>query len=276
MNLATNIKRGRPKKVLSADWLCAYCHENANGGAIKKDCHSACYQRRRRLTKRQRSSATPAQDTPHQAAVPDGLATHHPAPSRLSFTKHKGAVLHFPGLLEEQAGAWIRGLESEVTFPAQRPVILNGVNALEPRDVAYFGQTGVASLTYCHLRHDPLPWTPTVLAIRQALQHLCGPPILPRSPLSADLTAALVNRYRDNQDSMGFHTDQETCLGCDPFIVSVSLGATRQFQLKKIKTKKIKHRLPLPNGTVVIMLGRTIQKCYKHGVPKEKDTAGCR
>jgi hypothetical protein len=42
---------------------------------------------------------------------------------------------------------------------------------------------------------------------------------------------AVLNRYRDGNDSMGLHADDEPELGPDPLIGSLSLGVTRRFVL---------------------------------------------
>jgi alkylated DNA repair dioxygenase AlkB len=42
----------------------------------------------------------------------------------------------------------------------------------------------------------------------------------------------LANLYRDGNDTMGWHSDDEPELGAQPIIASLSLGATRKFVLK--------------------------------------------
>lgn len=43
----------------------------------------------------------------------------------------------------------------------------------------------------------------------------------------------LANLYRDGHDSLAWHSDDETSLGPEPSIASVSFGDTRTFQLRK-------------------------------------------
>ena len=50
--------------------------------------------------------------------------------------------------------------------------------------------------------------------------------------------SVLVNWYRDGKDSMGAHSDDESVLGENPVIVSISLGEQRRFYLKDKATKK--------------------------------------
>lgn len=45
--------------------------------------------------------------------------------------------------------------------------------------------------------------------------------------------SCLVNLYRDKNDCVGFHADDEKLFGSDPFIASVSFGQARRFQMKR-------------------------------------------
>jgi alkylated DNA repair dioxygenase AlkB len=86
--------------------------------------------------------------------------------------------------------------------------------------------------------------------------------------------SVLGNLYRDGRDSMGFHADNEKELGRDPVIASLSLGATRRFQLRHAKRKDVAGLdLALASGSLLIMRGAT-QHHFRHGVPKEKAPTG--
>ena len=64
----------------------------------------------------------------------------------------------------------------------------------------------------------------------------------------------LANLYRDGNDSMGFHADDEPELGNNPVIASLSLGAERPlvFQNKdKTETKTFDQ----PHGSLMLMQG---------------------
>ena len=53
-----------------------------------------------------------------------------------------------------------------------------------------------------------------------------------------EFNCVLVNLYRDGKDSNGWHADNEPELGKNPAIASLSLGATRRFDLKHNTTKE--------------------------------------
>jgi alkylated DNA repair dioxygenase AlkB len=90
------------------------------------------------------------------------------------------------------------------------------------------------------------------------------------------LNAVLLNRYRDGNDSMGLHADDEPELGPNPLIGSVSLGVTRRFVLvPKRRTEQRSGRLDLElgHGDLLVMAG-SCQHHYRHGVPKRRAVHG--
>ncbi len=84
-----------------------------------------------------------------------------------------------------------------------------------------------------------------------------------------EVNSVLCNWYRNGQDSISFHADDEAELGDKPVIISVSLGATRSFQFKENANPKNKVTYALTDGSVVVMYGNSQSK-WKHGIPKEK------
>jgi alkylated DNA repair dioxygenase AlkB len=83
----------------------------------------------------------------------------------------------------------------------------------------------------------------------------------------------LVNRYRDGNDSMGYHADAEPELGPDPVVATLSLGQTRRFQLRAERRGPGERALTLPltSGSLLIM-GGTCQRHYRHAIAKEPGT----
>ena len=80
---------------------------------------------------------------------------------------------------------------------------------------------------------------------------------------------ALVNYYRNGNDSVDWHADDEPELGEDPIIASISLGVERVFQLRHNLTGEIVS-LPLPHGSLLLM-GSRIQHFYQHRLAKVKN-----
>lgn len=81
--------------------------------------------------------------------------------------------------------------------------------------------------------------------------------------------SCLANLYRDGNDSNGWHSDDEKELGDEPVIASLSLGVTRNFDLKHKRNRLINKRIELTHGSLLLMSGRT-QKDFKHQIAKSK------
>lgn len=160
--------------------------------------------------------------------------------------------------------AVLRQLIAEVAWRQER-IFVWGKLYLQPRLVAWYGDRG-SDYTYSGLRLTPLPWTDLLLEIRGRIETLTA----------AVFNSVLLNYYRDNRDSMGFHSDDEPELGARPAIASLSLGEERTFVLKHKVDKLAKPvRLRLASGSLLLMKGET-QRHWKHGVAKETRRCGPR
>ena len=141
----------------------------------------------------------------------------------------------------------------------EESVVVYGKRHLQPRLTAWYGD---ASYTYSGLRLEPLPWTALLLELRGAVEASCG----------KRFNSVLLNRYRDERDSMGMHSDDEAELGKDPVIASLSYGATRNFILRHKRDKRTV-RLPLEDGSLLVMGGQ-LQKNWLHGINKSTRALG--
>lgn len=88
--------------------------------------------------------------------------------------------------------------------------------------------------------------------------------------LKQTYTHLLLACYRDNNDSITFHSDDEKFLGSNPNIASITVGAARPFILKK-KLNNQKEIFNLSHGDLFVMK-ETCQKDFFHSVPKQKET----
>ena len=85
--------------------------------------------------------------------------------------------------------------------------------------------------------------------------------------------SVLANLYRDGNDSMGWHSDDEPELGPQPLIASLSLGAERRFRFRRRRARGEPTwpgdtlELRLPHGSLLRMAGDT-QRLYRHDLPK--------
>jgi alkylated DNA repair dioxygenase AlkB len=132
-----------------------------------------------------------------------------------------------------------------------------------PRLTAWYADPGL-TYAYSGVVHRATPWTKSLLEIKDRLESAAG----------TTWNSLLLNLYRDGQDSIGFHADDEPELGEHPVIGSVSFGAVRRFILKHPITNE-KREFELGHGSALIMAGTT-QHHWRHGVPKTRKPVGPR
>lgn len=159
-----------------------------------------------------------------------------------------------------EADNWFRVLREQTPWQQPRLTIF-GKERPVPRLVAWYGDEG-ACYRYSGHTHQPLPWTTVLTQIRLRVQETVEQP----------LNAVLLNYYRDGQDSMGWHSDDEPELGIDPLIASLNLGATRRFDFRRKGSSRITHSIQLKHGSLLVMRGAT-QHYWQHQVAK---TRSCR
>jgi alkylated DNA repair dioxygenase AlkB len=163
-------------------------------------------------------------------------------------------------LAAAEADAMLAALIEEVPW-AQHRVRLFGREMPAPRLSAWIGDPG-AAYTYSRVRHEPLPWTATLATLRERLQASTG----------ARFNSVLANRYRNGQDSMGWHADDEPELGERPLIASISLGAARVFQFKPRAGGRVL-AITLTHGSLLLMGGDS-QRHWLHALPKTRRPVG--
>jgi len=122
---------------------------------------------------------------------------------------------------------------------------------------------GEASYAWSGLQQAPAPLHPSVDAMRKRLSERLG----------LGFNGVLLNLYRDGQDRMGWHADDER--GLAPVIASVSLGATRDFVLRRKDRTGERVVLPLKHGSLLVMRGTT-QQHWHHALPRRTRVAAPR
>jgi len=158
----------------------------------------------------------------------------------------------------------LASLISEVPWRAES-VTVWGKSHPQPRLVAWYGDSGSA-YSYSGVTLDPLPWTDVLRSLKSDIEEFTG----------ASFNSVLLNYYRNNRDSMGFHSDDEPELGPRPVIASYSLGAIRTLIFKpKDASLGQTTRVPLESGSLLVMRGET-QRNWKHGIEKERVACGPR
>lgn len=124
-----------------------------------------------------------------------------------------------------------------------------------PRLQAWYGEPN-CHYSYSGLILDPLPFTAELDQLRKDLE----------VTIASTFNCVLCNLYRDGQDGMGLHSDDEPELGEQPVIASISLGQPRDFDFKHKSTNE-RHRVSLSHGSLLVMSDHT-QTHYLHGISK--------
>lgn len=146
----------------------------------------------------------------------------------------------------------------------QDSIKLYGKSVPLPRLTAWYGDAG-AAYSYSGIKSEPNPWNDGLLHLKQRIEKLSG----------SSFNSVLLNWYRDGQDSLSWHADDEKELGLNPIIASANFGATRDFQLRRNDDHDHKISLPLRHGTLLIMRGE-LQQHWRHAVPKRANVAVAR
>ncbi len=147
----------------------------------------------------------------------------------------------------------------------QREMNMYGRKVLQPRLTAWYGDPG-KSYVYSGIKNNPLPWTDLLREIKRRIEDCTDLPF----------NSVLLNYYRDNNDSMGFHSDDEKSLGPELAIASLSLGDSRTFIFKhKDRSDLGPVSIQLTGGSVLLMKGLT-QRFWKHAINREARLCGPR
>lgn len=92
---------------------------------------------------------------------------------------------------------------------------------------------------------------------------------------SFEFNFCLLNKYQNGTDNIGWHSDDERSLDAHAPIASVSLGASRFFDVWESNDHKRKVRTELHSGDMVVMWP-PMQKHYQHSVPTQKTITNIR
>lgn len=172
---------------------------------------------------------------------------------------HDGAFLHAQEFLKKQeSDSYFKELKDKIDWQQEKMKIY-GKELSFPRLTAWYGDEG-KNYSFSGLTLKPKPWTDSLRELKNRVEVKTG----------STFNSVLLNRYRDGNDSISWHQDDEKDLGIDPIIASLNFGATRTFQLRHLQTKE-KINIELRHGSLFVMLGM-LNHHWQHQVPKTKKT----
>ncbi|HHW4680088.1 MAG TPA: alpha-ketoglutarate-dependent dioxygenase AlkB family protein [Xylella taiwanensis] len=159
------------------------------------------------------------------------------------------------------ADALLARLLEEVPWEVHR-IHIFGREVGSPRLSCWMGDPQ-ASYRYSGTCFQPRPWLPALASLRLCLENETG----------AVFNSVLLNRYRHGGDAMGWHSDDESELGADPMIASLSLGASRCFVFRHRSERRLRAECVLSHGDLLLM-GGTTQRYYQHALPRTSRVLG--
>jgi alkylated DNA repair dioxygenase AlkB len=169
-----------------------------------------------------------------------------------------GEVIFYPNFFDfQESNKFFQELETHINW-RQDYIKFFGKNMPIPRLTAWYGDEG-KSYIYSGIKNYPNAWNYTLKEIKNKIETV----------IKIKFNSVLLNFYRNGQDSMAWHSDDEPELGKNPIIASVSFGGTRKFCFKHKTDSTRKIDLHLPHGSLLLMGGET-QHYWLHQVPKTK------
>lgn len=163
-----------------------------------------------------------------------------------------------PLLGEPAATARLHRLDAALDW--QRPTLrLYGHEHVIPRAQIWMGDAE-AHYRYSGRDFHPEPWHPAVAELRERVIA-----VLADRGIHAGFNSALLNRYADGEERMGWHSDDEPELGPDPLIAAVSLGAERPLRFRWRDRRGPAFNAWLPHDSLLVM-GRGVQRTLQHAL----------
>lgn len=177
-----------------------------------------------------------------------------------------------PGLDVTIIRGVLQAVEADRAFAALRAQIkwrqdylrMFGEEIAVPRLEAWIADEGL-DYTYSGIHHLPDPWFEELTQLRELVAGVA----------EASFNSVLCNLYRNGNDSVDWHADDEREFGALPVIGSLSLGATRRFDFRRVDDHATKVSMDLHHGDLVVMRGTT-QELWRHRIPKTKKVVGAR
>lgn len=132
-----------------------------------------------------------------------------------------------------------------------------GKNITLKRRTAFYGDKSIF-YNYSGNNREAKIWTEELLFLKKKVEH----------KTNIVFNSVLLNDYADGEVGMGWHSDDETELGINPRIASLSMGVSRDFLFKHKHNKNFnKIKLNLENGSLLLMHGHS-QHFWYHTLPK--------
>ncbi|KAL9656816.1 hypothetical protein ABK040_004352 [Willaertia magna] len=194
-------------------------------------------------------------------------------PSTLSSSKKNNVEYKKETLIKDDNGAYVyyipkflNSKESKTLFQlllknsnfTKDIYTIHGKTVESPRLVASYSDSSDITYHYTGMTRIPQLWFKELLELKERIENYTG----------EVFNFALVNKYENGDDYIGWHADKVKDFAEGASIASISLGCTRTFQFREMKQKKgMFCSKDLVDGSLVVMNDKT-QLYYKHCIPK--------
>jgi len=190
---------------------------------------------------------------------------HLPGPSNTdeNLLPQDGILIYRPDFMgPDEALEYLEKLTTSVDWEKHSIKFFNKLVPV-PRLTAWYGDK---EYKYSGVLNVPLPWTEELYELKERAEEAC----------ETEFNSVLLNLYRDGDDHMGWHADDEKSLGINPVIASISLGEVRKFGVKHRYDKTIRPlSLEPQSGSLIIMKGE-MQEYWHHRIHPTKKSKGAR
>lgn len=139
----------------------------------------------------------------------------------------------------------------------QERFVMFGRHLVAPRLTAWYGEPGT-TYRYSGVERPAQAWLPSIKRLAVQVEAAVG----------WRFNYVLVNRYRDGNDMLGWHADDEADLGDAPVLAAISVGAERVFRMRP-RGGGPSTAATLGHGSLLLMWGNS-QRDYKHCLPRTR------
>ncbi|WP_456440451.1 alpha-ketoglutarate-dependent dioxygenase AlkB family protein [Psychroserpens sp.] len=171
-------------------------------------------------------------------------------------------LIYIPNfIIQQKANHYFEYLKSNIDWQQDNITIFDKTYK-QPRLTAFYSENK-ASYSYSNIKMYPKAFTAELLEMKHDIEE----------EALHKFTSILINLYRDGNDSIGWHADNEKELGKNPVIASLSLGEARPFHFKHRNLKEERYKIVLEHGSLLLMKG-AMQHHWLHQIVKTKKAIG--
>lgn len=164
----------------------------------------------------------------------------------------------YPNFLsKEQADFLFKNLINNVDWNQEHINFMGKISPI-PR-LTYWYSKENKEYVYSGIKVFPVPYPEIIKRLNRLVEEKTG----------YEFNSVLLNLYRNGEDKVSWHADDEKSLGNEINIASISIGVEREFQFKSKHNSDDKQEIMLTHGSLLVM-HNPIQKHWLHQIPIRK------